>query len=61
MKRYKDLLADNLTTPMKMEIMVGRCRWEECEAVDEHRLCQLCAGVHAGWEEDSVRLEQAGL
>ena len=61
MQRYKDLLTDNLTAPMKMEIIVADADGKNAKADHELRLRQLCADVHARWQQDSLRLQQARL
>ena len=60
-KRYHDLLKDNLTSPMKMELFVADGEGKHRKADHEFRMRQFRADVHAGWQEDSVRVEQARL
>ena len=59
MAKYKELLAANLTAPMKMEIMVADADGKNAQAGDEFRLRQLRPHLHAGWQEDPVLLQQA--
>ena len=57
----KTLLADNLTAPMKMEIVVSDADGSERAHHHRFRMRQLRSHLHAGWQEDSVRLQQARL
>ena len=57
MAKYKELLAENLTAPMKMEIDGRRRGRKQREDGHGFRLRELCADVHAGRKEDSVRVE----
>ena len=59
MDRYKTLLADNLTAPMKMEIMVGDADGRNAHPITEFRLRQLRPYLYARRQEDPVRLQQA--
>ena len=61
MAKYKELLAENLTTPMKMELMVADADGSNQKTAHRFRLRQFRAHVHAGRQEDSVLVEQAGM
>ena len=58
MKRYKELLAENLTAPMKMELMVANADGSSAHADHQFRMRQLRPDLHAGWQEDPVRVQQ---
>ena len=61
MAKYKELLADNLTAPMKMELMVANADGSNQKHDHQFRLRELRPHLHAGRQEDSVRVEQAGV
>ena len=54
--KYKELLAENLTAPMKMELIVSNADGSR-QNDHEFRMCEFCADVYSRWKEDSVRLE----
>ena len=59
MDRYKSLLKDNLTAPMKMEIVVADADGANAKTDHQFRLRQLRPHLHPRRQEDPVRLQQA--
>ena len=49
MARYKELLAQNLTAPMKMEIVVADADGSNAKTITDFGCASVRAHLHAGW------------